>query len=145
LQNVPTNRPHENGALTMGAIEHILLPRLIFPDKASLPLDTTVTKAYTGLPLLIFEDTSISIGYPGEFYIDFGVVGLFVCMAALGFCYGKATRIIQKSFKSTLMGYGATISLLVPGFMFETALPKVLGGFVTSFIVLLLMSKTVVP
>ena len=66
---------------------------------------------YTGLPLLIFEDTSISIGYPGEFYIDFGVVGLFVCMAALGFCYGKATRILQQSFKSTLMGYGATISI----------------------------------
>ena len=43
------------------------------------------------------------------------------------------------------MGYGATIPLLMPGFMFETSLPKVLGGVATAFIILLLMSKNVVP
>ena len=35
--------------------------------------------------------------------------------------------------------------LLMPGFMFETSLPKVLGRVATAFIILLLMSKNVVP
>jgi hypothetical protein len=145
LRNVPTNVPHEDGILTNTAITHFLVPRLVYPDKPALPSDTVVTARYTGLPLVARADTTISIGYPGEFYIDFGTKGLFVCMGILGFCYGKATRIVLKSFKSPLVAYGATIPLLMPGFMFETALPKVLGGFVMSFIVLLLLSKTLVP
>ena len=145
LRNVPANVPHEDGAMTMAAISHVLVPRLVFQDKPALPSDTVVTAHYTGLPIMVRAGTTISIGYAGEFYIDFGVNGLFVCMGILGFCYGKATRIIQQSFKSPLFAYGATIPLLMPGFMFETALPKVLGGFITSFIVVFLMGKAVVP
>ena len=145
LRNVPANVPHEDGAMTIAAISHFLIPRLVYPDKPTLPSDTEVTIRYTGLPLMIRADTTISIGYPGEFYIDFGTMGLFVCMGILGFCYGKATRIVLKSFKSPIAAYGATIPLLMPAFMFETALPKVLGGFVMSFIILIVMGKTVVP
>jgi hypothetical protein len=145
LENVPARKPYENGAMTLAAISHIFLPRLFFPDKAALPPDTQITTEYTGLPLMYRNDTSISIGYPGELYVDFGVTGLFICMAILGFAYGKATRIIQRSFKSPLIGYGATIPLLMPGFLFETSLPKLLGGVATSFIFLLLMSKFIMP
>ena len=145
LRNVPANMPHENGAMTITALTHILVPRLLYPEKPTLPSDTVVTARYTGLPLMERADTTISIGYPGEFYIDFGVTGLLVCMAILGFFYGKATQIVQRSFKSPLVAYGATISLLMPGFMFETALPKVLGGVMTSFLILIVMGKTLVP
>ena len=100
LENVPARKPYENGAMTIAAISHIFLPRLFFPDKAALPSDTRITIDYTGLPLRYRADTSISIGYPGEFYIDFGVIGLFICMTILGFCYGKATRIVQRLFRS---------------------------------------------
>lgn len=145
LHTVPDKRPHENGAMTQAAISHILLPRLFVPDKAPLPQDTTVTIAYTGLPIMDRSGVSISIGYPGEFYIDFGVLGMMVCMGVLGFLYGKANKYIQQYFSSALLGYGATITLFMPGFLFETSLPKTLGGVCTSFVILLLMSKIVLP
>jgi hypothetical protein len=145
LHFVPDARPHENGGMTMAAISHILLPRLFVPDKAQLPNDTMVTMAYTGLPLPADLGVSISIGYAGEFYIDFGVLGMMTCMGFLGFLYGKANRYIQQNFSSALVGYGATIVLLMPGIYFETSLPKTIGGVGSSFIVLLLMSKVVLP
>jgi hypothetical protein len=145
LNYVPASRPHENGEMTMAALAHIFLPRLFVPDKAALPSDTAVTIAYTGLPIALRPGVSISIGYPGEFYIDFGILGMMACMGVLGFFYGKANFFIQQHFSSALIGYGATIALLTPGFLFETSLPKILGGVCTSFIILLLMSKIVLP
>lgn len=145
LNYVPDARPHESGMMTLAAISHILAPRLIVPDKAILPNDTMVTMIYTGLPLPKGEGTSISIGYAGELYIDFGVFGMMACMGILGFLYGKANRYVQGHFGSALIGYGATIVLLMPGFYFETSLPKTLGGVGASFVVLLLMSKFVLP
>ncbi len=145
LAFVPDGRPHENGAMTAAAISHIFLPRLLFPDKAPLPDDTAVTVAYTGLPMTLRTGVSISIGYAGELYIDFGVLGMMACMGMLGFFYGWASQFIQQHFSSALIAYGATIPLLMPGFLFETSLPKVLGAVCTSFIILLLMAKIVVP
>jgi hypothetical protein len=145
LHFVPESRPHTNGAMTMAAIKHIFLPRLFFPDKAPLPQDTEVTLAYTGLPITFRPGVSISIGYAGELYIDFGILGMMAGMGALGFFYGKASQFIQRYFSSALIAYGATITLLAPGFLFETTLPKVLGGVCTSFIILILMSKFVLP
>jgi hypothetical protein len=101
--------------------------------------------AYTGLPLPASPGVSISIGYLGEFYIDFGVLGMMACMGVLGFLYGKANKYIQRHFSSALMAYGATITLFLPGFFFETSLPKTIGGVLTSFLILLLMSKFVLP
>lgn len=145
LNFVPDARPHENGRMTMAAISHILVPRLFSPDKAVLPNDTAVTVAYTGLPLRVRPGVSISIGYAGELYIDFGVIGMMACMGILGFLFGIASRSIQQFFGSALLGYGATIPLLIPGFAFETSLPKELGSVGSAFIVLLLTSKLVLP
>jgi hypothetical protein len=145
LNFVPASRPHESGAITRAAIEHILFPRLLFPDKAPLPSDTEVTVAYTGLDLALSPNVSISIGYPGELYIDFGVPGMMACMGIFGFFYGKASRYIQQHCDSALVAYGATLPLLIPGIYFETALAKTLGGVCTAFVILLLMSKFVFP
>ena len=92
LNFVPNARPHEDGRMTMAAISHILVPRLFVPDKAILANDTLVTMAYTGLPLPTSAGVSISIGYAGELYIDFGVLGMLAGMGILGFLYGKASR-----------------------------------------------------
>lgn len=145
LHFVPEARPHENGTMTMAAISHVLFPRLLFPDKAPLMNDTAVTAAYTGLPLPTGSGVSISIAYAGELYVDYGLLGMMACMGFIGFLYGKATRYIQRQFSSALIGYGSTLALLIPGLFFETSLPKTFGGIMTSFLILLLSSKFVLP
>jgi hypothetical protein len=142
---VPEGRPHENGAMLLKAVDHILLPRLFFPDKPALPNDTDVTVAYTGLQLTQGEGTSISIGYMGEFYIDFGVFGMLACMASLGLFYGWAYRFVQQRCDSALVAYGAAFAALFPGFMFETALPKTIGGVLTSIPIIIVLIKFVMP
>jgi hypothetical protein len=145
LNFVPSSRPHENGAMTIAAISHILMPRLLDAGKAPLPPDTAVTVAYTGLPMMLRSGVSISIGYPGELYIDFGILGMMASMGILGLLYGMANRYIQRCFNSALISYGATIALLMPGFYFETSLPKTIGGVCTAFVALLALNKFVLP
>ena len=145
LNFVPDGRPHESGAMAGAAVGHILFPRLLFPDKPPLPNDTAVTRAYTGLPMMITPGTSISIGYAGELYIDFGSYGMLAFLFALGTSYSLALRVVQKQSSSALIGFGASVTLLMPGLYFETALAKVVGGVCTSFIILILMSRFVLP
>jgi hypothetical protein len=82
MQRVPEVIPHEGGARMGEAVWHVLTPRILFPDKPEVTSDTEVTAYYTALPSAVFatSNTSISIGYLGELYIDFGVGG-----AVLGF------------------------------------------------------------
>jgi hypothetical protein len=145
LNFVPEGRPHENGALLGAAFEHILFPRLLFPDKPALPNDTVLTEAYTGLPVTESPGTSISIGYAGELYIDFGLMGMLFAMCVLGFTYAKGVRIIQSQSESVLAGQGATVAFLMPALYFETALPKVIGGTLMAFIIVVTLCRFVFP
>ena len=113
---VPESRPHENGAMTMTAISHILLPRMLFPDKAPLPLDTTVTVAYTGLPIELHAGTSISIGYAGEFYIDFGVSACWHVWVFSDFYMGKQIDTFNSSFPPRLLLTGQRLHFFYPVF-----------------------------
>ena len=74
LLYVPAVVPHEDGAIWLDAITRPFMPRLFFPDKAIID-DSERTNKYTGLGVSGSDvGTSISIGYFGEAYIDFGAV-----------------------------------------------------------------------
>ena len=88
LNHVPSVVPHEDGALVGAAMAHILTPRILFPNKPALPNDSDVTEHYTGLPVGGNINTSISIGYLGELYVDFGTRG----GSALCSCVGNDIR-----------------------------------------------------
>ena len=66
------------------AINHVLTPRVLFPDKAALD-DSKITTALTGQQ--IAEDTSIGVGYIAEADVDFGFPGLLLPMLASGSCW----------------------------------------------------------
>ena len=134
LGHVPDTRPHTDGQLVADAFAHVLMPRMFFPDKAIID-DTAFTKEYTGLAMHSAEATSISIGYVGDAYIDFGVPGMFVWLFALGVLLGLAYRWITtyKVLNPLLRVALVTMLFLAIG-EFGSPLSKVLGGFLVPFI-----------
>lgn len=95
MKQVPAGTPHESGGLTFAVLKHMSTPRFLFPDKPPLPNDTEITARYTNLPLAINDKTSISIGYLGELYVDFGLVGGLTATGLIGYLVGFAYRTLQ--------------------------------------------------
>jgi len=143
LSTVPEIVPHENGALWQSAIAHILMPRLLFPNKPALIGDSEITRKYTGIMVANAEQgTSIGIGYVAESYVDFGYVFMFVPILMLGLIQGIIYNYFILKAKSTIIGYGMVTGVLVfSAFSFETATAKILGSTLMSFIVLALALK----
>ncbi|MSU58688.1 MAG: hypothetical protein EXS35_11015 [Pedosphaera sp.] len=146
LMNVPENVPHERGALWLGAVKHVLTPRILFPNKPALD-DSERTVRYTGIQVAGTEQgTSIGIGYVGESYIDFGYVGMFAPIFVLGMFYGWIYRHFVQVQKIRLMGCAlATVILIFGAFNLETSNIKLVGGNLMSFIVMGLFAKFAAP
>ncbi len=146
MDNVPAVRPHEGGRLWGISIGHILQPRVLFPDKPPLIDDSELTMRYTGLRLATgSEGTSISIGYMGESYIDFGPVGMFGPIFLLGFFWGFMYYFFRSRSKTVLTGYAFATALLINAYQLEIASGKLLGGITSKFIVLALLLKFAEP
>lgn len=132
LQYVPSSLPHEHGARLMETAVHIVTPRILFPNKPPLPSDTVVTKHYTGLAINDQTYTSISIGYLGELYIDFGKIGAIITTLLLGIGAGRLYTLVA-TLKSTplLLNISLAATSIIPLMFFETALIKIIGGTLT--------------
>jgi len=137
LENVPENVPHTNGRLWFDATTRIFRPRILFPQKESID-DSERTAYYTGQALAGAEfGTSISIGYMGESYIDFGRIGMFVPILLLGLFYGLIYRVLVDYQRLTLLGCAMATSILLFGaYTIETSNVKLIGGNFLGFIVM---------
>jgi hypothetical protein len=137
LINVPDAVPHENGALWLGAIKHVVTPRLFFPDKGTIS-DSDRTTLYTGVLVAGEEQgTSIGIGYVAESYVDFGAVWMFAPIVLLGVFFGFIYRLFVVRVRFKLIGTAIATSILIFGaYTIETSNIKIVGGNVTSLIVL---------
>ena len=146
LEYIPSTQPHENGAIWWDAVTRPLMPRLFFPSKAIID-NSERTRKYTGLGVSGAEsDTSISIGYFGEAYIDFGAVLMMVPIFLLGLAYGRAYRwLISSKASKGLLGIGFAPCALFCGLFAETSITKSFGGFVTFMILVWILTKYVVP
>ena len=136
MQSVPAVMPHEDGRLTLGLLEHVTIPRFLFPDKPVLPNDTEITARYTGLHLSINSATSISIGYLGELYVDFGLLGSLLAVAAIGGVTGLAYRMLRdQSHGPLLLVAGLCLIIALPLAYFGQAYVKTMGSWVASMII----------
>lgn len=137
IQNVPSHVPFENGALWVGSLKHIMMPRLFFPNKPELD-DSERTRLYTGMQVAGQEaGTSIGIGYVGESYIDYGPVGMFFPIFLLGIFYGLIYRFFVIRVNYKLFGSAIATAILVFGaYTIETSNIKLVGGNVTVLLVL---------
>jgi O-antigen polysaccharide polymerase Wzy len=149
MRNVPAQVPFENGALIGGVVMHVLQPRLLFPGKPPVPNDTERAVQYSGIGFNEggnAEDTSISLGYVAELYVDFGIVGTLVAMFILGFLCGRAVRYLTASTTlPAIVSSGLAMVLMMSMASFEQALPKMIGAAITTFIVILALRSYFLP
>ena len=146
IVNVPANIPHENGALWLGAVKHVLTPRLLFPNKAALD-DSEIASHYTGIEVAGAErGTSIGIGYMGESYIDFGPVGMFAPILLLGLFYGFIYRFFACHHPVKVVGFAMATAILIFGaYTIETSSAKLVGGNLLGLLVVGLFAKFAGP
>ena len=128
--------------LYASAVQHVLMPRILFPDKAALD-DSKLTTALLGIK--IERNTSIGVGYVAEAHVDFGFPGLLLPMLAIGLMIGGAAKYFMTRTAPLLIREAFTIATLFLPFRFETDIDKSLGGFITGFLVMALVLKFVYP
>ncbi|MBB5751867.1 hypothetical protein [Prosthecomicrobium pneumaticum] len=146
MEYVPQVKPYGNGERLAAAISHILTPRFLFPGKPPLPNDTIVTEQYTGLRFSDTINTSISIGYLGEIYTDFGVFGALPIVGLLGWAMGRSISVLLNYRKIPLiLSLSLAAVAVMPALFFERALVKLVGSMLTTFIATLLIQRVLAP
>jgi hypothetical protein len=146
MDRVPAVTPYENGQLTLALLQHISAPRILFPDKPPLPNDSEVTAKYTGLSLDLSGNSSISIGYLGELYVDFGPLGALVAVGFVGLLAGLAYRKIRDHGRGpVLLVAGLCMMSLLPLAYFGQAYAKTIGDAVFCTIIAFVILHAFLP
>lgn len=139
---VPAGRPHGKGEIWRASVMHVFMPRLFFPSKPRLPSDSELTMAWTGYQLASdAEGTSISIGYMGESYADFGVPFMFVPVFLIGLLWGGIYVWFIRRSPHVLIGFAFAAAMLIGAYQFEMASIKLVGGTLNKFIVFALLMR----
>jgi hypothetical protein len=102
LSRVPDPIPHADGEIMREAVIHILIPRILFPDKSLVRSDSELVRKYSGIP--VDDQTSMAFGYAAEAYIDFGIPFMFVPVVVYGLLMGAAIRWLLKKIHSEELG-----------------------------------------
>jgi hypothetical protein len=133
IAHVPRVIPYQEGRLWGEAIDHVLRPRLFFPDKAAID-DSVRVREFTGQNVAGAESgTSINIGYFGESYIDFGPIGMFVPIFLVGLAYGLVYSLLVRLAPNPLLGVAVATTTLLATYGGSNI--KLLGGTLTTLIV----------
>jgi hypothetical protein len=125
---IPTNLN-----LYASAVEHILTPRILFPNKPALD-DSALTRAL--LDLRISEGTSIGIGYVAQAQVDFGFPGLLLPVLLIGIMIGAAAEYFMTRPADLIVRQAFTTATLYLAFPFAANIDKSLGGFLISCVVM---------
>lgn len=131
------------------AMIHVLIPRMIYPDKPILD-DSKQTNIYTGLGVAgRNRGASISLGYISESYIDFGSFGMFLPIFILGWIYGKLLKSLSHPKVPQPLGFiFASVIFVMAGGAVETSAAKHLGGlivrYLSSLLILTLFGKRLI-
>ena len=137
LDQVPRLLPHEDGVLTMRALEHVLKPRFIFPEKINLGSDSWLVRQYAGVYVAGEESgTSVGLGYMAQFYIDFAMPGMFVAI----FLYGLIVGLMYQGlllFSPSYNFYSSAVTIILTQHLvsYEGEIAKLLGGILQAFLV----------
>ena len=144
MKQVPTYLPHENGNLLINAFEHILKPRILFPNKKPI-YDSELTSKYTGVQFSGAEQgTSFSLGTVAESYVDFGKYYMFIPIFFFGLWIGWMYKYFIVNGYNIIWGmcYSAPIFQFAWSFPVPTA--KFFGWSITYFIGFWFLDKYII-
>ena len=146
LETVPNVVPFEGGKLWFDALSRPFMPRLFFPEKAVLD-DFAVTNKYSGLHFAgAAQGTSVSIGYIGETYIDFGELFMFPILFLYWMLMGWFYKFMTSGANiDPLIGMAFVTPVFMECAYLETALPKMVGAVAVYILVSWLIIKYVAP
>lgn len=136
VSRVPTVLPHENGAIMQAALQHIVTPRILFPDKGIVASDSEMVRKYSGVFVASADEgTSIAFGYAAESYVDFGLPWMFLPSILFGIAMGLAYRVVFRVIHHRELGMGlASVVFWLALCLFERSWLKTLGLSITLFI-----------
>ncbi len=144
INYVPEVVPHEDGQVWRNAVLHIFTPRLFFPDKPMVD-DAAHLNKYTGLMTNYKGGTSMSLGYMGDSYIDFGPVGMAIPILLIGFIIGRVYKYLLLNSYNIIWGF----ILIVPMYFIIAinGMPaiKIMGRVFTYLLAIYLFNRFVVP
>jgi len=97
LERVPSVVPHTNGSMMATAVQHVLTPRILVPDKLDLESDSLQVRRFAGVYVAGPEvGTTISFGYPIQSYIDYGIPLMFIPVFLFAVLMGAAYRFLLR-------------------------------------------------
>jgi hypothetical protein len=122
----------------LGAVEEVLMPRVLFPDKPILN-DTKITMELTGLQFN--KSTSVSIGYVAEATADFGFYGMLLELFAIGWVLGFFAMRLTKADIRPLEQQAFITAALAYKFFYQLNIDKSIATFSLQAIALVLFLK----
>lgn len=141
LKYVPAFTPHEDGQLLTGALEHVLKPRILFPDKKVI-YDSELTSKYTGIKFASRDEgTSFSLGTVAEAYIDFGYIWMFAPIFFYGLLLGYMYRTLLLKGYNLVWGLCYSAPILQFAWSFPVPTTKYLGWSITYFVGFYLINR----
>ena len=144
MKQVPTYLPHENGNLLIGALEHILKPRILFPEKKPI-YDSDLTSKYTGVQFAGAEQgTSFSLGTVAESYVDFGKYYMFIPIFFFGLWIGWMYKYFILNGYNLIWGMCYSAPIFQFAWSFPVPTSKFFGWSVTYFIGFWFLNKFII-
>lgn len=143
MGNVPARLPHEEGKVALAALTHVVTPRILFPEKEVLH-DSLFLNKYLGEYVADYTTTSMSVGYVGDLYIDFGWYAP-LAVFCLGLLLGGEFLILYRLGGNPGWGVFLTMPMFFLLYLFEVSLIKQIGLLTTYTIVMIPLAKFALP
>jgi len=146
IERVPSVIPYAGGRNWLDNIAYVTTPRILNPNKPDYDA-TERTKKYTGLRLAGRKsNSSFSLGYFAECYIDFGLWGMMFPLFLIGLMYGITYWYLLKNASSNLLFNYAVVGAF---FMEFNALEMdgmlLLGRFLATLVTFVFFIKVIFP
>ncbi|MGJ5642451.1 hypothetical protein [Formosa sp. S-31] len=146
VKNIPQSAPHTGGKYWIGALEHIFMPRILFPNKESID-DSEQTRELTGIQEVSGAESGVSIttGYFASAYADYGPVYMYIPIYLLGYLLGFVYKFFIKKIDNPLWAYGFLIPMYFLFNIFSKNIVKISGYTFMYLIVFSLIISFALP